>query len=61
MIVDKGTMGRVDSYSGFGRAPEKTKLLEVLNDNQITKVYCVGLAYDYCVGQTALDSAKNGF
>lgn len=54
-------MSRVDSYSGFGRAPEKTNLLDVLKANQITKVYCVGLAYDYCVGQTALDSVKYGF
>ena len=22
---------------------------------------CVGLAYDYCVGSTAYDGAKNGF
>ena len=24
-------------------------------------VYCVGLAYDYCVGATARDAALNGF
>ena len=25
------------------------------------KIYCVGLAFDYCVGSTAIDGAKNGF
>ena len=24
-------------------------------------IYVCGLAYDYCVGSTALDGAKNGF
>ena len=27
----------------------------------MTKLYCVGLAYDYCVGSTAADGAKHGF
>ena len=27
----------------------------------ITDCYVVGLAFDYCVGHTAIDSAKNGF
>ena len=54
-------MDRVDSYSGFGSAPEKTNLLEVLKSHQVTKIYCVGLAYDYCVGSTAYDSANYGF
>ena len=61
IIVDKGTDPRVDSYSGFGSAPEVTTLLADLQAKNVTKLYCVGLAYDYCVGSTAEDGAKNGF
>ena len=52
---------RVDSYSGFGSPPEVTTLLADLRSKNVTKLYCVGLAYDYCVGSTAHDGAKNGF
>ena len=61
VVVDKGTLVRVDSYSGFGSPPEKTTLCGLLKDREITDVYVVGLAYDYCVGATAVDAAKNGF
>ena len=54
-------MERVDSYSGFGSHPEVTELLDILHERNIQEVYVVGLAYDYCVGSTALDSAKHGF
>ena len=60
-VVDKGCDPRVDSYSGFGSAPEVTPLLADLQAKGVKKVYCVGLAYDYCVGETAFDAAKNGF
>ena len=33
----------------------------MLKKHHIQEVYCVGLAYDYCVGSTAIDSAKNGY
>lgn len=52
---------RVDSYSGFGSYPERTILEDVLRTNNIEKVYCVGLAYDYCVGSTAYDAQIRGF
>ena len=52
---------RVDSYSGFGSPPEQTTLKDELTKRGVTEVYCVGLAYDYCVGSTAVDAAKNGF
>ena len=61
IIVDKGTDKTVDSYSGFGTPPEKTILLDELKKEGVTEIYCVGLAYDYCVGSTAEDGAKNGF
>lgn len=36
-------------------------LANLLRENGITDVYCVGLAADYCVGATAADAAKEGF
>ncbi len=61
IVVCKGQLERVDSYSGFGSFPEKTELEEILRNNQITKVFSCGLAFDYCVGSTALDAASKGF
>ena len=61
IIVSKGLMDRVDSYSGFGSPPEKTELETILRNNQITKVFTCGLAFDYCVGSTAYDAAAKGF
>ncbi|CDW74526.1 isochorismatase hydrolase [Stylonychia lemnae] len=66
-IVSKGTLRQVDSYSGFGSFPEKTKLCDLIKkklderDLSTIKVYVCGLAFDYCVGSTAIDSAKLGF
>jgi nicotinamidase/pyrazinamidase len=56
VIVNKGLLERVDSYSGFGSHPEKTELEAVLKKADISTVYCVGLAFDYCVGSTAFDA-----
>jgi len=36
-------------------------LAEILHKNGITHVYCVGLAFDYCVGFSALDSKEAGY
>lgn len=57
----KGLMPMVESYSAFGDAGEDTKLGDVLRQNGVTHVYCVGLAFDYCVGSTALSAAGEGF
>lgn len=32
-----------------------------LKELNVNKTFVVGLAYDFCVGSTAVDSAKNGF
>ena len=50
-----------DSYSGFGKPENPTNLLEVLTTNHIEVVYVVGLAFDFCVGSTALDAKQAGF
>jgi len=61
VVVKKGLLERVDSYSGFGSSPEDTGLNSLMQEEQITTVYVVGLAFDYCVGSTARDAAKNGY
>lgn len=61
IVIDKGTLERVDSYSGFGSAPEVTKLKEELDARGVKTIYCAGLAFDYCVGATAIDGAKLGY
>lgn len=61
IVVSKGLNSRVDSYSGFGQAPEVTTLLDELKAKNVSKLYVVGLAYDFCVGSTACDGAANGF
>lgn len=61
IIFSKGKNDRIDSYSGFGTAPEDTGLKAKLAELGVKEVVCVGLAFDYCVGSTAFDAAKNGF
>ena len=61
IIVNKGQLERVDSYSGFGKLPEVTSLKSVLEREKVERDFVVGLAYDYCVGETALDAAALGF
>jgi nicotinamidase/pyrazinamidase len=42
IIVSKGLLDRVDSYSGFGSPPEKKELEAILRKNQITNVFSCG-------------------
>jgi len=39
----------------------RSKLASILKDAKVSDVFVVGLATDYCVKFTALDSAKEGF
>lgn len=59
----KGTDPAIDSYGGFydNGWRRETSLEEYLRENQITTVYVVGLATDYCVKYTVLDGLKLGF
>jgi len=63
VIVYKGKEMGVDSYSGFMDNDKHTKseLGPKLREAGITDVFVVGLAYDYCVGSSALDSVDLGF
>ncbi|WP_210464874.1 bifunctional nicotinamidase/pyrazinamidase [Rufibacter roseolus] len=62
-IFRKGTDPKIDSYSGFfdNGHLKSTALAEYLKGKQITEVYLVGLAADYCVYFTALDALQEGF
>lgn len=62
-VVRKGTDPSVDSYSGFfdnGRRCE-TRLRELLEQRQVSHLFAMGLATDYCVKFTVLDALDLGF
>lgn len=61
-IFRKGMDEEVDSYSGFYDNNQKsTGLGEYLANMNISKLYILGLATDYCVKFTVLDALKFGF
>jgi len=63
LILRKGYNPRVDSYSAFLEADRRTKTgLEAwLKAKGIKRVFCAGLATDFCVAWTALDARRLGF
>ena len=60
-IVRKGVNEDYDSYSGFGCEHDQTGLKRELTEVEARRVFVCGLAFDFCVGSTAIDSALNGF
>lgn len=65
-IVRKGLLDGIESYSAVGDSTEdkkfeRTVLIEHLRKNNISNVYICGLAFDCCVGSTAVDLSKAGF
>jgi nicotinamidase/pyrazinamidase len=65
LVVRKGTVRDVDSYSGFGdargHALERTGLEDALRAARVTHLWLAGLALDFCVAHTARDAARLGF
>ena len=61
-IVYKGTDPGIDSYSAFFDNGKKksTGLADWLSEQQVTELYILGLATDYCVKYTALDAIGLG-
>ncbi len=50
------------AYSGFEGVDERgVSLDEILTERGIKRIETVGLAFDYCVKETALDGAKLGY
>lgn len=63
LILRKGYRQDIDSYSAFfendGVTP--TGLHGYLRERGLTRLFFAGLAYDFCVGFSALAAAKLGF
>lgn len=62
LIIRKGTKIEVDSYSAFRENDRSVTGLEgFLKERGIKRIFVVGLAYDFCVGYSAIDGASAGF
>ncbi len=63
LILRKGFRPQVDSYSAFfeNDRTAPTGLAGYLRERGLTRVFLAGLAYDYCVGHSALDARRLGF
>jgi len=62
LILRKGFRAGIDSYSAFSENDRTTAtgLAGYLRERGLTRVFLVGLAYDYCVGYSALDARRLG-
>jgi len=63
LILRKGFRPQIDSYSAFFENDRTTPtgLAGYLRDRGLARVFLCGLAYDYCVGYSALDARRLGF
>jgi nicotinamidase/pyrazinamidase len=63
LVIRKGYNAGIDSYSGFKEADRRTStgLAGYLKERGFRRVFCAGLALDFCVAWTALDAADAGF
>ncbi len=63
LIMRKGFRKDVDSYSAFLENDHRTStgLAGYLRDRGLSRLYLCGLAWDYCVGFSALDGKALGF
>jgi nicotinamidase/pyrazinamidase len=62
LILRKGYRPQIDSYSAFFENDRSTPtgLAGYLEERELTRVFLAGLAYDYCVGYSALDARRLG-
>jgi len=63
LILRKGFRPQIDSYSAFFENDRATPtgLAGYLRERGLRRVFLAGLAYDYCVGYSALDAQRLGF
>jgi nicotinamidase/pyrazinamidase len=63
LVVRKGFRKEIDSYSAFFENDHKTPtgLAGYLRERGFQRVYCAGLAFDYCVRYSAEDARAQGF
>ena len=62
LVLHKGFDPLIDSYSVFFENDRVTPtgLAGYLRERNLTRVFFAGLAYDYCVGYSALDARRLG-
>jgi nicotinamidase/pyrazinamidase len=62
LILRKGFRPQIDSYSAFFENDRTTPtgLAGYLAERGLTRVFFAGLAYDFCVGYSALDARRLG-
>jgi len=62
VIVSAGMGSDEDGYSGFlGRDDSGVRLVDLLRQRGIERIFVGGLATDYCVKHTVLDGLSEGF
>jgi nicotinamidase/pyrazinamidase len=63
LILRKGCRNDVDSYSAFRENDRitRTGLTGYLRERGLGRIFLAGLAYDYCVRHSAIDSMQAGF
>ncbi|HEY3703420.1 MAG TPA: bifunctional nicotinamidase/pyrazinamidase [Terracidiphilus sp.] len=63
LVLRKGFRPHIDSYSAFFENDRTTPtgLGGYLRERNISRVFAVGLAFDYCVAYSALDARTLGF
>ena len=63
LIIRKGFRPEIDSYSAFFENDRKTPtgLAGYLRERGLKRVFLAGLAFDFCVGYSAIDAARHGF
>jgi nicotinamidase/pyrazinamidase len=63
LILRKGFRRTIDSYSAFFENDRSTAtgLAGYLRERGLHRLFFAGLAYDYCVGYSALDARRLGF
>ena len=62
-VIRKGRNREIDSYSAFYENDRVTStgLAGLLRERGVKRVFLVGLAYDFCVGWSAIDAVTEGF
>jgi nicotinamidase/pyrazinamidase len=63
LILRKGFRPDIDSYSAFNENDHitRTGLTGYLRERGLGRIFIAGLAYDYCVRHSAIDSMRAGF
>jgi len=63
LILRKGFHKTIDSYSAFRENDRLTRtgLTGYLRERGLSRLFVAGLAYDYCVRYSAIDSMRAGF